>query len=219
MLVERVGGLAVLVSAFVVACSSGTTLGGGDGGTSSGMSSGTILAKPRVTFDSTIAPGTHTQVQCPRTGTWLTIGSFGNPAAGRVDPNDPTTPLQEPVRPVEDGGSDHGGTVAVSCSVKQAGAGFDVAAHAELTGAPGGAVTVTGSFKPSGDSAGITLVLTKKGETFTATDCVAQFDATLGQAVAGGRVWATVTCVNAAQASAAQNCTTQAQLRFENCTE
>lgn len=153
------------------------------------------------------------------TGTWFTIGSFGNTALGRVDPNDPNSPLKDPVRPVDDGATDQNGTVAVTCSVKPSGGGFAVAAHAELTGAKGGAVTMTGTFQPSGSNPSIALALTKQGATFSANDCVGTFDSALGQAVAAGRIWVSVECANATQPAAQQTCRARAQLRFENCAQ
>jgi len=221
MLSKLVAVCAFMISALVVACS-GTASSTGDGGASSSSSSGSSGspgATPRVTFDSSISPGAHSAKECGKTGTFFTVGSFGNPALGRVNPNDPESPLKDPVRPVDDGGDDQLGKVSVSCSVKANGERFDVAAHAELTGANGGAVTVTGSFARIGDQPSITVALTKKGETFSATNCIARFDTTVGQAVAAGRVWAEVDCANAEQPSAQQICATRAQLRFENCTQ
>jgi len=212
----------VVLSALLVACTTGTTGAVGDGGTSDGGSSGSSgsnpVATPRVTFDSTIAPGTHTVKECPKTGTWVTIGSFGNPALGRVDPSDPESPLKDPVRPVDDGGDDQGGKVSVSCSVKQTSDAFVVSATAQLTGANGGAVTMTGSIRPTGESR-VTLAMTKQGETFSATDCVARFDTAVGHAIASGRLWIQVDCASAEQPSASQICSTAAQLRFENCAQ
>src|ERR1700709_2636333 len=60
-------------------------------------------ATPRVTFESEIQAGTHAVKDCGQTGLWLNIGSFGNPALGRKDPNDPMSPLVDPVTPVDDG--------------------------------------------------------------------------------------------------------------------
>src|SRR6476469_5254186 len=59
-------------------------------------------ATPRVAFESTVSPGTHKSADCGKTGTWFTIGSFGNPALGRVNPDDPESPLKDPVVPIDD---------------------------------------------------------------------------------------------------------------------
>jgi hypothetical protein len=177
-------------------------------------------ATPRVTFESQVVPGAHTQQECPgRTGAWLEIGSFGNPALGRVDPANPESDLLDPVRPVDDGASDQQGTVTISCSVTEKGDGFDVRATAQLTGATGGAVTITGLFRPTGDQPDITVSLTKRGETFSSSKCIARFETQLGHAVAAGRVWANVECPDAEFASAQQICKSSAQFRFENCTQ
>ena len=176
-------------------------------------------AVSRVAFDSTVQPGTHKSTECGKTGTWFTIGSFGNPALGRTNPDDPESPLKDPVVPIDDGAADQQGTVAVSCSVTPEGEGFHVAAHAELTGATGGAVTLQGHFNKTGDQPGITVALTKSGETFTDTNCTAKFDTLLGHAVAAGRVWAEVDCANAERPSAQQICASHAHFRFENCAQ
>jgi hypothetical protein len=176
-------------------------------------------ATSRVAFDSTVEPGTHKSTECGKTGTWFTIGSFGNPALGRTNPDDPESPLKDPVVPIEDGAPDQQGTVAVSCSVTTEGDGFHVGAHAELSGATGGAVTIQGHFNKTGDSPDVTVALTKRGETFTDTKCTVKFDTLLGHAVAAGRVWAMVECANAEYPSAQQICASRAHFRFENCAQ
>src|SRR4051794_1808182 len=78
-----------------------------------GGCSSTTQATPRITFDSSISPGKHSSAECTQTGTWFTIGSFGNPALGKVNPEDPESPLKDPVKPVDDGGEDQQGTAVV----------------------------------------------------------------------------------------------------------
>lgn len=174
---------------------------------------------PRVTFDSEVAPGSNPAKECPQTGTWLTVGNFGNPARGRTNPADPESPLVEPVRPVDDGADEQQGKVSLNCSVRESGDGFDVAASVELTGATGGAVTVTGRFTLQGDQANITLSLSRRGQTYRATDCVARYDTVAGHGVAAGRVWASITCAKAEDRSSQTNCQTLAQIRLENCAQ
>jgi len=177
-------------------------------------------ATPRVTFDSSIRPGTHSSMECTQTGTWFTIGSFGNPALGRENAEDPESPLKDPVRPVDDGGQDGQGTASVSCSVVEAGDGFDVALHAELSGAAGGAMTVTGHVLRGADSPGISAALTRKGETYNGSkNCTITFSSAAGHAVAAGRVWGLLDCPNAEAPSQQRICATHAELRFENCTQ
>ncbi|MDB4935997.1 MAG: hypothetical protein JWP87_2969 [Labilithrix sp.] len=176
-------------------------------------------ATPRVAFDSSVFPGKHPATGCGKTGTWFTIGNFGNPALGRMNPADPESPLIDPVVPIDDGAADQQGTVSISCSVAEDGDGFQVKAHAELTGATGGAVTISGRFTKDGDQPDITVALTTHGETFTDAHCTASFDKTLGHAVAAGRVWAQVVCPNAEYQSAQQICESKAQFRFENCAQ
>ena len=177
-------------------------------------------ATPRVTFDSSIKAGSHSTTECAQTGTWLTIGSFGNPALGRENPDDPESPLKDPVRPVDDGGEDQQGTVSVSCSVVESGDGFDVAAQAQLTGATGGAVTVTGHVLRGADSPGLSVVMSRKGESYSGTNnCTMTFSTAAGHGVAGGRIWGLVDCPDAEAPSQQRTCATHAELRFENCTQ
>lgn len=177
------------------------------------------VSTPRVTFDSDISPGSNPSKECPQTGTWLTVGNFGNPALGRTNPADPESPLVEPVRPVDDGADEQQGKVSLNCSVRESGDGFDVAASVELTGATGGAVTVAGRFTPQGDQANITLSLSRRGQTYRATDCVARYDTVAGHGVAAGRVWASITCAKAEDRSSQTTCQTRAQIRLENCAQ
>jgi hypothetical protein len=177
-------------------------------------------ATPRVTFDSSISPGTHSSQECTQTGTWFTIGSFGNPALGQVNPGDPASPLKDPVRPVDDGGEDQQGTAAVSCSVLADGDGFDVKLSAELTGATGGAMIMTGHvLRDIGSpSPNITLTLSRQGETYSAANCLMTFPVS-GQGVAAGRIWGEVNCADAEAPSVQRICATEAQIRFENCAQ
>ncbi len=176
-------------------------------------------AVSRVAFESKVQPGTHKSTECGQTGTWFTIGSFGNPVLGRVNPDDPESPLKDPVVPIEDGAADQQGTVAVSCSVTPDGDGFRVATNAVLTGATGGSVTIEGRFTKTGEQTGVRVALTKRGVTFAENNCVATFDTSLGHAVAAGRVWAQVKCANAENPGAQQICASEAQFRFENCAQ
>ena len=177
------------------------------------------VSTPRVTFDSDIKAGTHAVKECGQSGIFFTIGSFGNPALGREDPANPESPLKDPVRPIDDGAADQQGTVALTCSVTAAGEGFNVAASAQLTGATGGSVTITGVIKQGIDNPGVTMSLTRKGETFSDKNCTVRFDTVVGHAIAGGRIWASIDCANAERPSAQQICATHAQFRFENCAQ
>jgi hypothetical protein len=176
-------------------------------------------ATPRVTFESDVTPGTNSPKDCPETNTWFTIGDFGNPGLGRVDPADPNSELIEPVRPVEDGASDQQGTVSISCSVTESGDGFEVRATAQLTGATGGSVTITGLLKATGDQSPVSLALTKNGRTYSASDCVVRYDTQVGHGIAAGRVWGSITCAKAEERTAQRTCQTHAQFRFENCAQ
>jgi hypothetical protein len=173
-------------------------------------------ATPRVTFDSQVTAGTHPAAGCGKSGTWFTIGSFGTPNI-HTDPADPMSPLVDPVRPVDDGASDQQGTVSISCSVVGAGDGFDVKSTVQLTGATGGSFSLIGHVLATGDNPNVTLNLTKGGETFKSDMCIVRYDATAGQAVAAGRIWATVDCADANNDVSSQLCASHVEVRLENC--
>jgi len=178
-------------------------------------------ATPRVTFDSSIAAGKHSSTECTQKGAWFSIGSFGNPGLGEKPSDDPENrELIDPVRPVDDGAQDQQGTASVSCSVVEAGDGFDIALSAQLTGATGGSVIVTGRVLRGVNSPNITAALTRKGETYSgAKNCMITFDPAQGHAVAGGRIWALLDCPDAEAPSQQRICATKAQMRFENCAQ
>ena len=181
------------------------------------------VATPRVTFDSDIKGGTHASADCGQSGAFLTMGSFGTPGIYKVQ-GDPASGLMDPVRPVENGAAEQQGTVDMSCSVTASGDGFNVAAQATLTGATGGSVTITGYFPRAivgnpVDIPGITMSLTRKGETFAEKNCIARFDTVVGHAIEAGRVWGTIDCANAERPSAQKVCATHAQFRLENCAQ
>jgi len=174
-------------------------------------------ATPRVTFDSSIGVGSAGATKCPeKSGTWFTIGSFGNPALGRKDETNPESELVDPVRPVEDGANDQQGVVGITCSVIAAGDGFDVKATAQLTGATGGFFQLIGRFTPTGPQSNLEVVLSRQGSSYRAKDCTAVYSTPL-QTVASGRVWADITCDKIINESLDRECRGTAQVRFENC--
>ena len=175
-------------------------------------------ATPRVAFDSQVLPGMHPPAMCGKTSTWFTIGSFGNPQLGHMN-GDPAAPLIDPVRPVDDGAADQQGSVSLSCSVTAEGDGFQVKATAQLTGATGGSVSMFGHVGTAGESPNVTVNLTKLGETFKSDACVVTYDTVAGQAVAAGRIWATVDCADANNVQSQQLCKSHVQIRLENCTQ
>ena len=155
---------------------------------------------------------------CGKTGTWFTIGSFGNPQLGHMN-GDPAAPLIDPVRPVDDGAADQQGSVSLSCSVTAEGDGFQVKATAQLTGATGGSVSMFGHVGTAGESPNVTVNLTKLGETFKSDACVVTYDTVARHAVAAGRIWANVDCADANNVQSQQLCKSHVQIRLENCTQ
>lgn len=169
-------------------------------------------ANPRVTFESSISPAGHSAADCPETGVWLKIGSFGNPAAG----NGPDGKPLDPVHPVDNGGEDQQGTATVTCSVTPEGDGFHVAATAELSGATGGAFRIEGHMTAQGNQTNLDMSISAQGRTYNQKDCTATYDQQL-QTTAGGRVWADFNCPNVENTALQRTCGITGQFRFENC--
>ena len=176
-------------------------------------------ATPRVTFESSIAKGKHSSTECTQSGPWFGIGSFGNPGRGEKPSDDPDNhDLVDPLRPVDDGGEDGQGTASVSCSVVEATDGFDVILSAQLSGATGGAMTLSGHILRNIDSPGVTMRISRKGETYSANaNCTMTFNTGIGHGIAAGRVWGIVDCPDAEAPGQQRICATNAILRFENC--
>jgi hypothetical protein len=169
-------------------------------------------ATPRVTFDSFILPGSHAPSECPEKANWLTIGEFGKPAA--------VPPVA--VRPVEDGADEQQGTVGISCSVVESNGAFDVKLHAELSGATGGSVTITGLVNKGVDSPNITANFSASGRGVYSSApgaCVISFDTVVGHGIAGGRIWANIKCPTVTQETAQRTCQATSEFRFENCAQ
>jgi len=171
-------------------------------------------ATPRVTFESQVSPGSH-GTDCSETGTWVAIGSFGNPGAGTKEDGSP----KEPVVPVDDGTDFGQGNAGVTCSVTAEGDGFHVSATANLTGAGGGSFFVDGHFTATGDQPHISATFTSNERgAYTEHECVARYTEQL-QTVAAGRVWATLECDDAELKSQLKTCKFDATFRFENCVQ
>jgi hypothetical protein len=171
-------------------------------------------ATPRVTFDSRVSPGSHGS-DCPETGTWVSIGTFGNPGAGTKEDGSP----KEPVVPVDDGGEFGQGTAGVTCAVTPEGDGFHVSATATLTATGGGAIFIDGHFTASGNQENISATFTSNERgSYVETDhkCTAIYSQPL-ETVAAGRVWADINCPNAELKSQNRTCNFDATFRFENC--
>ncbi len=162
----------------------------------------------RVIFESTISPGSNPPAECPESGVWFSIGTFGAPPA-------------VPAKPIEDGAPEQQGTAAVTCQVSPAGDGFTVRATAKLTGATGGSFTLNGSnVKEQGEQTNISAIFSKVGRTgaYNASNCVVKYE-TASQGIAAGRVWGNLTCAQAVASQEQRTCQAVAQFRFENCAQ
>lgn len=177
-----------------------------------------VQATPRVTFDGSISAGKHSPAECGQSASpWFKIGSFGSPSLGRVNPEDPDSPLKVPSNPIEDGAAFEQGEVAVSCRVAEDGDAFAVELQSILSGATGGAVTIKGKVLRTGDSPDIYVSMARRGEGFASSKCTITFNSLLGHGVAAGRVWGFVECPDAEAPSQGRVCKTNGEFRFENC--
>ncbi len=164
-------------------------------------------ATPRVVFDSVLPAGMHATAECGTTGTFFNIGSFGAPGDE-----------EQPPQPIEDGATEQQGNVSLQCSVVPSGDGFDVNGFVTLSGATGGSFSISGHFAAGGQQQNINVSLTRNGETFRQSNCVADYPLA-NQTVAAGRVWANVTCPDSTNSSSQKVCEATAQFRFENCSQ
>ena len=169
--------------------------------------SSNTLPNPRVYLSAFLVPGTNPPVGCgivPTAGGWVIIG--------------------DPTQSVNNGDSQGGSAVSVSCTVSSSGDGsFSVNSSATLEGLNGGSVTITGTFLPSGKSTNIRGHF-QRGDTgsFDEVDCTADYSANpSSMGVASGRVWATLTCpmVTKTDTTPARVCQGTAEFRFENCSQ
>ena len=199
-------GIAALVAALALACSGTSTSSGDAGASSSGASgssgtSGGTPAVARVTLKATLLKGASSAAECPDDGKSLTIGTFKPPA------------------PVADGASAGTGQVSIGCKVAASGAGFDANANVQLTGSSAAALLLNGTPSTAGLTKTGSVSLTIEGQTYSATTCVLDVDATAGQGIAAGRYWAGFTCARATQQAGPRVCDIQGELRIENCAQ
>jgi hypothetical protein len=136
---------------------------------------------------------------------------------------------------VPDQGSQAGGQVSVSCSVKANGNGFDVQLNAALSDV--GSITITSNspVSPTGGGMGVTGTFESgtKGR-YTSDSCAITYKYLNGNVpvsppIAPGKIWAHLSCVGAQRNDLSfmgpdggtQNatCDTEADFLFENCAD
>lgn len=161
-------------------------------------------------------------------------GGNGSAVCGVVDPT--WVEIGTAATSVSDGSNDANGVkVSVSCSVTSNGDGtFKVNAVGTLGNV--GSVTITGNFATSGTQNNIRAVFQRSDGRFEQTDCTATYQSLTPTGVltdngfagvAAGRVWATVHCPTASDASQQRQgqdggatpraCDGLAEFKFENC--
>jgi hypothetical protein len=136
---------------------------------------------------------------------------------------------------VKDGGSQAGGQVSVSCTVHPDNGGYDLSLFAELHDQGAMQLNSTSPVMSSGGQGVVgsftKTVGTSSGQTFTANDCSISFTymqepVPNAAPIAGGRIWAHVSCQDAVGnssfllpdgGSTNQVCDAEADFLFENC--
>jgi hypothetical protein len=139
---------------------------------------------------------------------------------------------------VSDGNSQSGGNVSVSCSVHPNGSSFDLNLNAGLTGS--GSMTITSSPNapvsyPAGGMHVTGTFLSGANGRYASDSCAISYMYNNGkvpntQPIAGGRIWAHLSCVNAQRTDGAgmllpdggttpDTCDTEADFIFENCSQ
>jgi hypothetical protein len=179
-------------------------------------------ARPDAFVAAIVGPGSN--------GPACNLGTFQQWLdLGTNTPDKPTTQ--------QDGSNQAGSSVSVSCTVATSGNGFDIDLNATQEGLSGGSLTIsspsgTGAVTQSGGS-GITGVF-QSGQygTYRETDCTISFSYNSGMVpdqppIAGGRIWAHISCPTATQSGKTTNapdggtesvtCDAEADFLFEQC--
>lgn len=160
-------------------------------------------AVARAFLTSVVIPGKDGAAVCQvHEASWVNIGSVN--------------------APVEDGKSQTGAGVGVTCRVVATGDGFDVFASAVLSGV--GSVTISGKFTSAGADKSVRAVFQRGdvGGKFEENDCTVTYDAGMG--IAAGRVWGRLDCPKIQDLTTSfgsppqpRTCAGSAEFRFENC--
>jgi hypothetical protein len=132
----------------------------------------------------------------------------------------------------EDGSTQVGGSVHVSCRVQSSGSGYSIELSATLGGQYGGAMFLSGNVDASGNGTGLRGSFTTNMQTFLDQNCTVTpqyngMDLPSYGKPASGRIWAHVDCQKAVvngqfgQApdgtAVPRACDATADFRFENC--
>jgi hypothetical protein len=161
-------------------------------------------ATPQAAVTSTIRPGSGGAQACSTNQS--VYWAIGNGSGGDI--------------PVKDGDTMNGANVGVQCKVSgNDQAGYDVAATAALAGK--GSIAIHGHFTSvhtTQTSISATFNDSSGLGSFVQSDCTATYEGD-NQGVAGGRIWATLTCPSASDTSKNKVCEGDSVFRFENCSQ
>lgn len=134
----------------------------------------------------------------------MTVGDFGDATTG------------SPPVPVEDGATQGGKAVAITCRVApNATGGFDIAGSVAIAG--DASLTLRASLDATGKGAGGNFAL-KKTTAWSSTSCTLDTTVRPGAGAAAGRVWAQLTC-GGSKSDTGGTCDIFGEVRFENCTQ
>jgi hypothetical protein len=163
---------------------------------------------PKAFVNATLGPG----AQAPPTGCNFASTTPMISIGDVPDDGGPTTSVQ-------DGDSQNGDPVHITCSVTPAANNtFSINLSAVLSGQ--GSLTIAGTVDPANPQPTINAQF-EKGDTgsFDESDCTINFAMVpVSPAVAAGRIWGFITCPKASFASQNKICEGDAEFRFENCT-
>ncbi|HXX68176.1 MAG TPA: hypothetical protein VEK07_13385 [Polyangiaceae bacterium] len=125
-------------------------------------------------------------------------------------------------------GTNQGGTVTITCSVKASGSNYNIELSALLDSqqaGAGGSLTITGTVDSTmGAQSDISATFVGGGNTYEESDCSISYPANPpGGPVQPGRIWGSISCPNATEAGKvtssgqAVSCQLSALFVFENC--
>jgi hypothetical protein len=167
--------------------------------------SGSSPAVPQAGANVTVLPGTNTSAQCP------VVGEDSDWNLGGAN-----------LSPVQNGGSQGGAPVSVTCTVHQTGSNYSVSGAVDLNGA--GSFTILGTIDTTNGapqtSQNVTgsFVLPNGLGDWTETTCNVTFpDSYMG--VAPGRIWAEMDCPTMQDSGNNTQCDGNVTFRLENCNE
>ncbi|MFO0675650.1 MAG: hypothetical protein U0169_03890 [Polyangiaceae bacterium] len=156
---------------------------------------------PQAYVNAQMGPGDNGASKCALPpGQWLVVG--------------------EQYAPKQDGDSQNGVPVSVTCEVRAEGGAFVVTSQLILkSGLNAGSVTMIGKVTGNGDQTVKALFTRDDTGTFEQDDCKLSFTRVEKMGVAAGRIWGDITCPTASITDQNRTCAATAEVKFENCVQ